>query len=85
MTQDPYVLVAELGDAEGELGRFARQDSGAPLGPFRDGLKVASVPADDTTGELTLNAHGFDPTDIEVLVTCPNHPDVPAVDCGDCW
>ena len=22
MPQDPYVLVAELGDAEGELGRF---------------------------------------------------------------
>jgi len=62
--------------------------AGAPLGAFIDGIRVGTV-ADHSTdpfGEHLARrmraAHQG--AHVEILLTCPGHPHVAAVDCLDC-
>ena len=66
-----------------------RQDAGGPLGVFRDGRLIALPPKDNTAvayefRDQLATEHGVDVSDYEVLKSCPDHPDVSAVDCLDC-
>lgn len=60
------------------------------LGVFRDGLLVEAIPEGyDTQQAYALrdqlaDAHDVDRAQYEVLIRCPEHPDVSAVDCLDC-
>lgn len=66
-----------------------RQDRGGaqPLGLFRNGEKVGTVPPDDvydrrSRAEAAARLDCAE-TDIEVLTVCPDHPNASAVDCPD--
>jgi len=55
------------------------------LGIFRNGALVAEAPGNsDAAYELRSALEARYPG-CEVLARCPNHPNVSAVDCLDCW
>lgn len=71
---------------------FRHQDNAGPLGIFRDGRLVASIPAEHQS-TATAYAYrdqfaaerGVDPATHEVLQACRVHPESSAVDCTICW
>ncbi len=63
----------------------AAGNAGAPLGVFADDRLIELAPAADRDGEQTrarVSARLGRP--VEVLLICPKHPTVSAVDCTIC-
>jgi hypothetical protein len=62
----------------------------AGLGIFQDGLLIEAVPDGFDTErayafrDQLADKHGVGRDRYEVLIRCPNHPDVSVVDCLDC-